>query len=79
MSFCFIDDAGYTMTFMNGTYTICDMAHRTISLFPKQEGLYKINTHLGDNTSTSVSDTSLIIGDAHHQLGHISPETVKQL
>jgi len=32
MSVSLFDDARYTMTFANGTCTICDMAHKTISL-----------------------------------------------
>jgi len=65
MSISLIDDAGYTVTFANGTCTICKTAHMTISLFPKWEGLYKVDTYLSYSTSASLSDTSLSIGDAH--------------
>jgi len=74
-----IDDAGYMVTFANGTCTIHDTAHKTIGLFPKWEGLYKVDTHLRDSTSVSSLDTSLSIEDAHRLLGHISPDAVKQL
>src|SRR5882724_6107519 len=74
-----IDDAGYTVTFANGTCTIRDTAHKTIGLFPKWEGLYKVDTYLRDSTSTSSLDTSLSIEDAHRLLSHISPDAVKWL
>ena len=35
VSISLIDDARYTMTFANGTCTICNTAHKTIGLFPK--------------------------------------------
>src|SRR5882724_12389992 len=60
-----IDNAGYMVTFTNGTCTIHDTAHKTIGLFPKREGLYKVDTYLRDSTSASSSDTSLSIEDAH--------------
>jgi len=53
------------VTFENGTCTIHDTAHKTISLFPKQERLYKVDTYFRDSTSASSSDTSLSIQDAH--------------
>jgi len=71
-----IDNAGYTVTFANGTCTIHDTAHKTIGLFPKRGGLYKVDTHLRDSTSASSSHTSLSIEDAHQLLSHISPDAV---
>ena len=74
-----INGAGYMVTFANSTCTICDTVHKTIGLFPKWEGLYKVDTYLRDSASVSSSDTSLSIEDAHQLLGHILPDAIKQL
>jgi len=45
-------------------------------LLPKEEGLYKVDTQHPESTSVSLTDASISITDAHHWLGHVSPDTV---
>ena len=74
-----IDEAGYTVTFKGSTCTICDASHKMVGCFPKREGLYWVDTNHAESASISLTDASLSMTNAHRRLGHISPDTVRQL
>ena len=74
-----IDKAGYTVTFKGSMCTIRDTASKFIGSFPKQDGLYCVDTHLEAPVSTHSATVKMSATEAHHRLGHISPEAAKQL
>jgi len=42
VSVSLINQAGYTVTFKDGTSTICKMTYKLVGHFPKRDGLYKV-------------------------------------
>src|SRR5882724_11438235 len=79
VSISLIYQAGYTVTFEDGTCIICNLMYKLVCHFPKRDGLYKVDTQHPECASICSTDPSISITNAHCHLSHISLDSVWQL